>query len=178
MLTAETMSLRRGYHSIARWYRRYLGIGLGPSVPSAAVVLDRVGARGHDVSLTIERLEEGEVSPYLCDVLHVGDGLEVRGPIGGYFVWNREQTGRLLLIVGGSGIVPLMAMLRHRARAEVTTRAAVPVRLIYSAHAGPCHLPGRDRAAHERSGLEVTITLTRQRECALSGSGRPDNCQR
>src|SRR4030095_12364454 len=68
------------------------------------------------VALTVERIEGAEVSPYLCDVLRVGDGLEVRGPIGGYFVWDIVQGGPLLLVAGGSGIVPLMAMLRHHAR--------------------------------------------------------------
>src|ERR1700675_3918921 len=67
------------------------------------------------VALTVERIDDAEVSPYLCDVLRVGDGLEVRGPIGGYFVWDIAQGGPLLLVAGGSGIVPLMAMLRHHA---------------------------------------------------------------
>src|SRR6185437_11128430 len=68
------------------------------------------------VALTVERLDDAEVSPYLCDVLQVGDGLELRGPIGGYFVWDFSQGGPLFLVAGGSGIVPLMAMLRHHAR--------------------------------------------------------------
>jgi len=85
------------------------------------------------VSLTVERLDDGEVSPYLCDALGVGDGLEVRGPIGGYFVWDFAQGGPLLLVAGGSGIVPLMAMLRHHAAADAGARAGVPVRLLYSA---------------------------------------------
>jgi len=85
------------------------------------------------VELTIERLAEGEVSPYLSDVLRPGDGLEVRGPIGGYFVWSTAQAGPLLLVAGGSGIVPLMAMLRHRTRADETRRAETPTRLLYSA---------------------------------------------
>jgi len=85
------------------------------------------------VALTIERLDDGEVSPYLCDVLGVGDGLELRGPIGGYFVWDVTQGGPLLLVAGGSGIVPLMAMLRHYVAAERSLRANVAVRLLYSA---------------------------------------------
>jgi ferredoxin-NADP reductase len=85
------------------------------------------------VALTIERLENGEVSPYLTDVLRAGDGLELRGPIGGYFVWTSMNAGPLLLVAGGSGIVPLMAMLRHRAHADATARAGVPARLLYSA---------------------------------------------
>jgi ferredoxin-NADP reductase len=85
------------------------------------------------VALTIERLENGEVSPYLADVLQPGDGLEVRGPIGGYFVWTAMNAGPLLLVGGGSGIVPLMAMLRHRAHADATVREGAPARLLYSA---------------------------------------------
>jgi ferredoxin-NADP reductase len=85
------------------------------------------------VSLTVERLDDGEVSPYLVDELRRGDGLEIRGPIGGYFVWDVAVGGPLLLVAGGSGIVPLMAMLRRRARADASARAAVPVRVLYSA---------------------------------------------
>ncbi len=76
------------------------------------------------VALTVERLDDGEVSPYLCDVLGPGDGLELRGPIGGYFVWDATaHRGPLLLVAGGSGIVPLMAMLRHHARADASISA-------------------------------------------------------
>src|SRR5262245_23300955 len=67
------------------------------------------------ITLTVERLDDGEVSPYLTDVLQEGDQLELRGPIGGYFTWQVAMGGPLLLIGGGSGIVPLMAMLCHRA---------------------------------------------------------------
>ena len=85
------------------------------------------------VALTVERLDDGEVSPYLVGELRPGDGLEVRGPIGGYFVWHVAEGGPLLLVAGGSGIVPLMAMLRHHALADASVRAAVPVRVLYSA---------------------------------------------
>jgi ferredoxin-NADP reductase len=85
------------------------------------------------VALTVERLDDGEVSPYLVGELGPGDGLELRGPIGGYFVWNVAVGGPLLLVAGGSGIAPLMAMLRHHARADASERSAVPVRLLYSA---------------------------------------------
>jgi ferredoxin-NADP reductase len=83
----------------------------------------------HHVELTIERIENAEVSPYLCDVLQTGDGLEVRGPIGGYFVWRPEEAAPLFLVGGGSGVVPLMAMLRLHASA----RSSSPARLLYSA---------------------------------------------
>src|SRR6059036_2193910 len=72
--------------------------------------------RSGEIDLTVERIEYGEVSPFLHDVVVPGDRLEVRGPIGGYFVWEGALGGPLLLIAGGSGVVPLMAMVRHRAR--------------------------------------------------------------
>jgi ferredoxin-NADP reductase len=110
----------------------------------------------------VERLDDGEVSPYLCGVLGVGDGVEVRGPIGGYFVWDIKQGGPLLLVAGGSGIVPLMAMLRHYARADASARERVPVRLLYSARTW------EEVIYHEElqrlvsaAGVCVTFTLTR-----------------
>src|ERR671912_603929 len=78
--------------------------------------------------LTVDRLDDGEVSPYLTDVLMAGDELEFRGPIGGYFAWEEGDGGPLLLVGGGSGVVPLMAMIRHRAAAG----SDVPARLLYS----------------------------------------------
>ncbi len=128
------------------------------------------------VALTIERLEEGEVSPYLCDVLHVGDGLEVRGPIGGYFVWDIGQSGRLLLVGGGSGIAPLMAMLRHRAHADPATRANVPVRLLYSSRTldDVIYAPELERLA-QGPDVDVTFTLTREAPAHWRGyRGRVD----
>jgi ferredoxin-NADP reductase len=83
---------------------------------------------GDTIELTVEQVPDGEVSPYLVDVLKVGDPLEIRGPVGGWFVWRPEQEGPVQLIGGGSGIVPLMAMLRAHAAASSTT----PVRLLYS----------------------------------------------
>src|SRR6266849_10823837 len=80
------------------------------------------------VTLTVERLDDGEVSPYLTEELRAGDTLELRGPIGGYFVWEAQMGGPLLLVAGGSGIVPLIAMLRHRAAVGST----IPTRLLYS----------------------------------------------
>jgi ferredoxin-NADP reductase len=80
------------------------------------------------VVLTVERLEDGEVSPYLVEVLRPGDELELRGPIGGFFVWEESLGGPLVLVGGGSGVVPLRSMLRHWAAGGRT----VPVRLLYS----------------------------------------------
>ena len=80
------------------------------------------------ITLTVERLDAGEVSPYLAEVLQCGDQLELRGPIGGYFTWRVADGGPLLLVAGGSGIVPLMAMIRHRA----AQGSGVPTHLLYS----------------------------------------------
>jgi ferredoxin-NADP reductase len=112
------------------------------------------------VELTIERLGDGEVSPYLCDVLAVGDGVELRGPIGGYFVWEPRVTGPVLLVAGGSGIVPLMAMLRHQALAPPQSRAAAPVRLLYSArtYADLIYREELDRLAEETVSIHYTLT--------------------
>lgn len=109
--------------------------------------------------LTVERLEEGEVSPYLVDVLHEGDSLELRGPIGGHFVWTEALGGPLLLLAGGSGIVPLRAMLRHRQ----AVGSAVPVRLLYSARSLD-EVIYRDELTRlgGREGIDVRFTLTRQ----------------
>src|SRR5215469_5816896 len=80
------------------------------------------------VAITVERLPDGEVSPYLTQELAVGDRLELRGPIGGWFVWRTEQTEAIQLIAGGSGMVPLMAMIRSRA----ASGSPAPFRLLYS----------------------------------------------
>lgn len=122
-----------------------------------------------NVELTVERLDDGEVSPYLCDVLQPGDGLEVRGPIGGYFVWESTLAGPLLLVAGGSGIVPLMAMLRHHA----ATRSSTPVRLLYSARALDDVI---FRAELQRLGqapaVMIEYTLTREASAAWTGHKR------
>ena len=110
------------------------------------------------VVLTVERLDDGEVSPYLVGELRVGDELELRGPIGGYFVWEESSGGPLLLVGGGSGVVPLRAMLRHhRAR-----RSTVPVRLLYSARslAGVIYRDELLGAVDET--VDVRFTLTRE----------------
>ena len=108
--------------------------------------------------LTVERLPDGEVSPYLVDELRPGDELELRGPIGGYFVWEEALGGPLLLLAGGSGVVPLRSMLRHHAATDST----VPVRLLYSARTID-DVIYRDELAHVAAYDEVDIrfTLTR-----------------
>ena len=107
--------------------------------------------------LTVERLEDGEVSPYLAGELRPGDELELRGPIGGYFVWEEALGGPLLLLAGGSGIVPFRSMLRHRA-ASVST---VPARLLYSARTLDDVIYRDELARLADDDVEVRFTLTR-----------------
>jgi ferredoxin-NADP reductase len=122
--------------------------------------------------LTVERMEEGEVSPYLVDELRPGDQLELRGPIGGYFVWRQSLGGPLLLLGGGSGIVPLRAILRHRALSGDST----PTRLLYSVRSLP-EVIYRDEldALAGRDGLEVSYTLTRESPDGWTGHRRRVN---
>ena len=122
------------------------------------------------VMLTIERLDEGEVSPYLVGELRPGDLLELRGPIGGYFVWEAGMGGPLLLLAGGSGVVPLMAMLRHRA----ATGRFVPARLLYSTRSLEDVIYREELASLEERGddLEVIHTLTREQPPGWSGYSR------
>ena len=109
--------------------------------------------------LTVQRLEDGEVSPYLLDVLAPGDELELRGPIGGYFLWEESLGGPLQLIAGGSGIAPFRSVLRHR----VATHSGVPVRLLYSARsfAEVIYREELTRLA-DHNGVDVGFTLTRE----------------
>jgi ferredoxin-NADP reductase len=133
---------------------------------------------GSRIALTVERLDDGEVSPYLTDVLRVGDQLELRGPIGGYFVWDIVLGGPLLLLAGGSGIVPLMAMLRHRAVALATAdarlRHRVPARLLYSSRRcdDVFYRNELTRLAQNDETVEVALTLTRQAPQGWSGFRR------
>jgi ferredoxin-NADP reductase len=130
------------------------------------------------LELTIERLDDGEVSPYLVDELRAGDTLELRGPIGGYFVWDVRDGGPLQLVAGGSGIVPLMAMLRHRAAAlggaTIAARRAIPARLLYSSRRWS-EVIYRDELAELAArdpSLDVRHTLTREPDAAWPGARR------
>jgi ferredoxin-NADP reductase len=122
------------------------------------------------VTLTVERLPDGEVSTYLVDELRPGDALELRGPIGGYFAWEAGMGGPLLLVAGGSGIVPLMAMIRHRA-VSVPPAAA---RLIYSSRTWEqiIYRDELERLAGQPDGPEVIHTLTRAQPPGWTGYAR------
>jgi ferredoxin-NADP reductase len=121
------------------------------------------------VRLTVERLDDGEVSPYLVEELRTGDGLELRGPIGGYFTWDGAAEN-LFLVAGGSGIVPLMAMLRHRAAEHIAT----PTRLLYSSRSidDVIYRTELDDLAAQGDGFEVVHTLTRSHPADWTGYTR------
>jgi ferredoxin-NADP reductase len=126
--------------------------------------------------LTVDRLDDGEVSPYLTEVLMAGDKLELRGPIGGYFTWEVKDGGPLFLVGGGSGVVPLMAMLRHRG----AVGSEVPARLLYSSRSYEEIIYRKEldyrkeleNLAARDGSLEVIHTLTRSRPQDWSGYDR------
>ncbi|HEY8562572.1 MAG TPA: ferredoxin reductase [Pyrinomonadaceae bacterium] len=124
--------------------------------------------------LTVDRIEDGEVSPYLTDEVSVGERLELRGPIGGYFVWDADDKKNaavpLFLVAGGSGIAPLMAMLRHRAFSENKP----PTRLLYSSRTFEdiIYREELERLARNDSSLQITHTLTRSRPPDWNGYRR------
>jgi len=125
---------------------------------------------GGQVALTVERIADGEVSPYLVDVLANGDQVELRGPIGGYFVWDTDMDGPLLLVGGGSGICPLMAMVRHRA----ARGSHVPTRVVYSSRSldDVIYRQEFEQRAARADGLEVFHTLTRSQPPGWTGYAR------
>jgi ferredoxin-NADP reductase len=122
------------------------------------------------IALTIERLEDGEVSTFCTDELRAGDRLELRGPLGGYFTWTVDLGGPLALVAGGSGIVPLMAMIRHRA----AVRSDVPMRLLYSAkkHEDVIYRDELEGLAGRGDGLEAFFTFTRGQPEGWTGYSR------
>ena len=124
-------------------------------------------APGEPLAITVERLDDGEVSPYLTEEARTGDQLEVRGPVGGYFVWEPDTGGPLLLAAGGSGVVPLHAILRHRAR----TGSTVPVKLLYSSRSWEDVIYSSE-LDFPANGVEVIYTLTRSQPRAWKGYAR------
>jgi ferredoxin-NADP reductase len=123
---------------------------------------------GTSVELTVERLDDGEVSPYLTDELMPGDQIELRGPIGGYFVWEPSHGGPLLLVAGGSGVAPLMAMLRLRARAGSNADA----RLLFSSRSWEDVIYRDELERLEGDGLRIVHSLTRSQPDGWTGYAR------
>jgi ferredoxin-NADP reductase len=124
-------------------------------------------APGEPVAITVERLDDGEVSPYLTEELRVGDRIELRGPVGGYFVWDTDDGSPLFLVAGGSGVVPLRAMLRHRSRSG----SDVPARLLYSSRSLD-DVIYRAELDEPADGVDVVYTLTRQQPDGWTGYSR------
>jgi ferredoxin-NADP reductase len=122
------------------------------------------------VELVVERLDDGEVSPYLADELRAGDGLELRGPIGGWFAWDAKEGGPLLLVAGGSGIAPLMAMVRHRK----ASGSDALVRLLFSSRSYEeiIYREELESLSADDETLEVVHTLTRSRPEGWKGYDR------
>ena len=124
-------------------------------------------APGEPLTITVERLDDGEVSPYLTEDARPGDQLELRGPIGGYFVWEAETGGPLVLAAGGSGVVPLRAILRQRS----LVGSSVPVRLLYSSRSWEDVIYSSE-LDFPADGVEVIYTLTRHQPPAWQGYAR------
>jgi ferredoxin-NADP reductase len=126
--------------------------------------------RGPHVELTVERVSSGEVSEFLTEELRAGDTIELRGPIGGYFTWNPSISSPLMLIAGGSGVVPLMSMLRTRNRAD----NKVPAKLLYSSRSADdiIYRDELDRMAANRDGFDLVHTLTRGAPTGWKGQTR------
>ena len=115
-------------------------------------------ADGELVEVTVERLDDGEVSPYLVDVAAPGDRLEMRGPVGGWFVWRPEQVEPVLLVGGGSGVVPLMSMVRRHG----ASGSSAPLRLVYSLRDPSATLYRDELAGLSADGLSLTYVYTRR----------------
>jgi len=132
--------------------QRSYSLASAPGVPGT-------GSAG-TVELTVQRVDDGEVSPYLVDVAEAGDRFELRGPVGGYFTWQPSDPAPVLLVAGGSGIVPLMAMVRARSAA----RSRVPFRLVYSTRSPATAIYDDElrRRARDDRGLDVMYAYTRE----------------
>src|SRR5574342_1271374 len=126
--------------------------------------------REGEVDITVERINDGEVATYLHDVLVPGDHIEARGPIGGYFVWEAAMTEPLLLIAGGSGVVPLMSMIRHRA----TAGGKNPTALLYSSRnfEDIIYYNELEKLRNSNNGLQIFHTLTRSQPPGWKGYSR------
>jgi ferredoxin-NADP reductase len=120
------------------------------------------------VELTVEAIDDGEVSPYLTSVAAPGDQFEIRGPVGGYFVWDPEPGGQVLLVGGGSGVVPLMAMARQRA----ADGDDIATRLLYSARAWDDVIYRDELERLTGDGFDVVYTLTREQPPGWTGYAR------
>jgi ferredoxin-NADP reductase len=175
-LTDETATVRTIELDVPEWAGHRAGQHLDVRLTAEdGYVAERsysiASAPGEPVAITVERLADGEVSPYLTEELRAGDEIEIRGPIGGYFVWDGgDDASPVLLVAGGSGVVPFRSILRHRAR----TGSTAPMRLIYSARS-QADVIYRAELDQEGAGVEVIYTLTREQPPGWTGhTGRVD----
>jgi ferredoxin-NADP reductase len=171
-VTPETPSVRTIGLSVPSWpgHRagQHLDVRLTADDGYSAERSYSIAAAADDpLAITVERLDDGEVSTYLTEDLGVGDQLEIRGPVGGYFAWETADGGPLLLVAGGSGIVPLRAILRQREHSG----SDIPVKLLYSART-PADLIYRDELDVQHDGVEITYTLTREQPAGWTGYAR------
>jgi ferredoxin-NADP reductase len=173
-VTDETASVRTINLEVPDWAGHQAGQHLDVRLTAEdGYVAERsysiASAPGEPVAITVERLEDGEVSPYLTEELRAGDEIEIRGPIGGYFVWPwHDDDSPMLLLAGGSGVVPFRSILRHRGQLG----SATPARLLLSARS-LLDVIYRAELDAEPNGVEVIYTLTRQQPPGWTGhSGR------
>jgi ferredoxin-NADP reductase len=176
-IRAETANVKSFTFSLPRWmphragqhYDIRLTAADGYRAQRSYSIASEPERRG-EIDLTIELVEGGEVSAFMHEVVAVGDRLEVRGPIGGYFVWEAAMGGPLLLVAGGSGVVPLMSMLRHRAAAG----SMAPARLLYSSRTydDVIYRDELDRLKARGDPFELFHTLTRSQPAGWTGFAR------
>jgi ferredoxin-NADP reductase len=172
----ETASVRTIALSVPGWAGHAAGQHLDVRLTaedgySAERSYSIASAPSESLAITVERLDDGEVSPYLTEELRAGDEIEIRGPIGGYFVWTGDDAGTpLLLVAGGSGVVPFRSILRHRHNVG----SDVPIRLLYSARSLP-DVIYRAELDKADDGVAIIYTLTRQQPPGWTGhAGRVD----
>jgi len=171
----ETSRARTLVFDVAEWMQHRAGQHLDVRLTAedgyrAERSYSIASAPGEPLAITVERLDDGEVSPYLVDELRPGDRIELRGPVGGYFVWEPDRGGPIFLAAGGSGVVPLMSMARTRA----LEGADVPARLLYSARTldEVIYREELERLATEQPELDVVYTLTRGQPEGWTGYAR------
>ena len=177
-ITLETAKVRSFTFALPAWQRHRAGqhYDLRLTAPDGyraqrSYSIASPPEREGEIDLTVERVHDGEVSTFMHDTVVVGDRVELRGPIGGYFVWDAAtQPAPLLLVAGGSGVVPMMSMLRHRAAARSNT----PARLLISSRTidDVIYRNELTRLASARDGLEVFHALTRTQPAGWSGYAR------
>ena len=177
-ITPETAKVKSFTFALPRWTRHRAGqhYDLRLTAPDGyraqrSYSIASEPEREGELDLTIEQVEDGEVSTFMHQTVVVGDRIELRGPIGGYFVWDaRTQPAPLLLVAGGSGVVPMMSMLRHRA----ASGSATPARLLFSSrtYEDVIYREELDRLVARGDGLEVFHTLTRSQPAGWAGYAR------